>query len=73
MKAHKCPVCDGNGLIPAGFYEKTPNIFPITCRSCKGTGVLWEPETLSDYDPKRSAELRRFKASEWAKSEEETK
>lgn len=49
---HKCPVCDGRGNVPAGFYNIDP--YPqatggagnITlegmCRTCNGAGVLWE-------------------------------
>jgi DnaJ-class molecular chaperone len=42
-----CPVCMGNGLVPNGFYNKTGNTWtstsasPETCRSCQGTGVVW--------------------------------
>lgn len=40
---HPCPVCTGRGLVPAGFYSR----LPITgadegCRSCDGTGVVWD-------------------------------
>jgi len=42
-----CPVCRGNGLVPNGFYRQTSgdwatdSIVPETCRSCKGTGIVW--------------------------------
>lgn len=43
----RCPVCNGNGLVPPGFYGQTsgnwiwsPTI-PETCRSCNGTGIVW--------------------------------
>lgn len=43
---HKCPVCDGKGVVPHGFYNTSPyfsstNIAPETCRSCYGQGVIW--------------------------------
>ena len=44
---HRCPVCNGKGIVPNGFYDTTKNVWtsssiePITCRSCNGTGVLW--------------------------------
>lgn len=49
---HKCPVCDGRGNVPFGFYEAgwtghyTTGTKPIPvedCRTCNGKGVLWEP------------------------------
>ena len=50
LKPHKCPVCDGRGLVAFLFYDtdtiSSPNITtkgctPEQCRSCKGAGVLW--------------------------------
>lgn len=44
---HRCPVCNGNGLVPNGFYMQTSgdwstsSITPETCRSCSGTGIVW--------------------------------
>lgn len=45
---HRCPVCEGKGLVPPGFYQ----VLDVTnivievgeCRSCKGTGIVWEPK-----------------------------
>ena len=43
---HCCPVCDGNGLVPAGFYNQTSgewsggNLIPEQCRSCDGKGYI---------------------------------
>ena len=46
MAVHLCPVCKGRGLVDAGFYNVNgtpiPNVEPITCRTCKGDGVLWD-------------------------------
>jgi len=45
---HICPVCGGNGLVPNGFYMQTSGHWPTTsvtpemCRSCNGTGIVWE-------------------------------
>jgi hypothetical protein len=42
-----CPICNGNGLVPNGFYTQTGgrwitcSITPETCRSCNGTGIVW--------------------------------
>lgn len=44
---HKCPVCNGNGLVPNGFYTQTTgrwssaNVEPERCKSCNGKGVVW--------------------------------
>ena len=42
----KCPVCGGNGLVPAGFYLTatgqitTSSCAPETCRACNGKGYI---------------------------------
>lgn len=47
LAPHRCPVCNGNGLVPNGFYMQTSghwstsSITPETCRSCSGTGIVW--------------------------------
>ena len=47
LAPHRCPVCNGNGLVPNGFYMQTSghwttsSITPETCRSCGGTGIVW--------------------------------
>lgn len=44
---HKCPICEGHGMVPGGFYTalagcgSTSNVTAETCRSCDGNGVLW--------------------------------
>lgn len=44
-KPHVCPVCSGRGTVPAGFYREGPDAskLPQTCRTCWGSGVVWEP------------------------------
>lgn len=43
---HRCPVCNGKGLVPNGFYMQTSgnwstsSITPETCRSCSGSGII---------------------------------
>ena len=49
MKPHKCPVCNGNGIVDAGFYNQTSGEWTSTggtepCRSCEGTGIVWETD-----------------------------
>ena len=47
LAPHRCPVCNGSGLVPNGFYMQTSShwstssITPEICRSCGGTGVVW--------------------------------
>lgn len=41
----KCPICDGKGIVKAGYYDLEgikdySNCDPEKCRSCKGTGVI---------------------------------
>jgi hypothetical protein len=43
-----CPVCEGRGHVPAGFYHSVAwqswsasSLTPEKCRSCDGTGVVW--------------------------------
>jgi hypothetical protein len=45
---YKCPVCEGRGTVPSGFYNQgTWGTWVVSawgvemCRSCQGTGVLW--------------------------------
>ena len=46
-KPYVCPVCFGRGFVAGGFYSSTGSTWvssttaPETCRSCNGTGVLW--------------------------------
>lgn len=45
---HRCPVCDGRGLVPAGFYFAVGAVSysgsgttTEKCRSCDGKGLVW--------------------------------
>ncbi len=44
--AVRCPVCNGNGLVPNGFYNQTSGSWdststaPEKCRSCQGQGYI---------------------------------
>lgn len=45
MMPHKCPVCQGKGLVPYGFYSSysvhiTTNTAPEQCKSCSGSGII---------------------------------
>lgn len=41
---YRCPVCQGTGLVPNGFYShtsghwSTTSVSPEKCRTCNGTG-----------------------------------
>jgi uncharacterized cupin superfamily protein len=47
---YRCPVCGGNGKVPAGFYNQTggrwitSNAADETCRTCNGRGIVWRGE-----------------------------
>lgn len=47
LNPYRCPVCNGTGLVPNGFYTRTisywptTDVTPETCRTCKGTGIFW--------------------------------
>ena len=62
MKPYCCPVCNGRGTVPCGFYQ-TSKFYSVSessdemCKSCKGTGVLWlEDEKLNSNDVKEIIE-----------------
>jgi len=46
-RPHVCPVCNGRGLVPGGFYDIdnlriTLVTKPEMCRTCGGTGIVWD-------------------------------
>ena len=53
MTPHKCPVCNGTALVSYPPYVAgdcpyfTATSAPWPCRSCNGTGVIWEPEGIA--------------------------
>ncbi len=63
MTPHKCPVCNGRGVVEGGFYNQPPmsheyrptSTGPMTetCKACSGTGILWgfSYETTPSYTP----------------------
>ena len=42
----KCPICDGHGIVPGGFYDSvageitTSTVSSEICRNCGGLGVV---------------------------------
>jgi len=50
MKWQICPVCEGRGIVPQGFYSyplgqefATSSNIPEQCKSCTGEGKILEP------------------------------
>ena len=44
---HRCPVCNGTGTVPYGFYlQISPTSVASfeTCRQCKGEGYIWSKD-----------------------------
>ncbi len=46
MKPYRCPVCDGKGTMPAGFYGRG-GAWPADdeCKACGGDGIVWGKES----------------------------
>lgn len=43
---HRCPICNGSGIVSPGFYNSTSgfstsNASSEPCRQCCGTGIIW--------------------------------
>lgn len=51
IQPFRCPVCEGMGTVPPGFYigghYSSTNSARETCKSCNGTGVVWSEEEKS--------------------------
>ncbi len=43
--AQKCPVCEGKGKMPPGFYPDGASGQWIDCRSCSGRGIVFGYQT----------------------------
>lgn len=47
MKPYKCPICNGTGIVPGGFYlsvngySSTSTATAKVCRQCQGSGIVW--------------------------------
>ena len=60
MTPHKCPVCEGRGNVPSGFYDSPTMIHEYpptstvstteTCKSCNGQGILWDSNSSPTPD-----------------------
>lgn len=66
-QAQRCPVCDGRGLVPNGFYtfnggyaSGTADIAPEQCRSCeKGIILIEEGEDILPDLPRFTDEKKK--------------
>jgi len=47
VKPFKCPICNGTGNVPGGFYESVGDgewastRLADECRKCEGKGIIW--------------------------------
>jgi hypothetical protein len=41
VEAHRCPVCEGRGIVPGSFYTGLPILADEPCRACDASGVVW--------------------------------
>lgn len=61
---HKCPVCDGTGLvsrppwIAGDVYEwSTTGTGPYTCKVCHGTAIVWAHAPAEPAPPLNSPDV----------------
>lgn len=52
-RPYVCPVCEGRGAVPPGFYGTMTTAAGLAalglCRSCGGSGVLWGAADPGDF------------------------
>lgn len=45
LQPYRCPVCNGKGIVPVGFYStgavSTNTATDEPCRTCHGKGIVW--------------------------------
>lgn len=52
---HRCPICGGRGMVSGGFYTTlsghwtASNVSAETCRTCRGSGIVWEQGDIAAY------------------------
>lgn len=46
-----CPVCQGRGVVPAGFYGPTNDLSGEVCRGCNGKGMLRVSQVMGTVEP----------------------
>lgn len=55
MEPYKCPICNGTGIVPGGFYlsvngHSSSNRTTEMCRQCQGSGIVWGIEDCDRED-----------------------
>lgn len=45
MSVHVCPICNGKGQVPPGFYSGSVDI--RGCMACDGKGVIVAPDVAN--------------------------
>jgi hypothetical protein len=58
MKPQTCPICQGKGELPMGFYGAKDNWYygtsdataKIICRNCNGSGIVYYTTTALNTD-----------------------
>ena len=53
MTPHLCPVCQGRGFVPLGFYNfgnTAASLNNEPCIACCGKGVLWDDPNFNFTD-----------------------
>jgi len=69
---HRCPICNGNGLVPNGFYNQTSGMWcttdtaPECCKSCNGKGIVWELDSSILFVQDNEQKCRMFRSSNTA-------
>jgi DnaJ-class molecular chaperone len=49
----RCPVCEGRGVVPYGFYgDQGAGTGAEPCRSCGGTGIVTAPVVMEQEKKK---------------------
>ena len=77
MSANLCPVCEGRGLLPTGFYDfyrVSPSLAftsPVVCRTCQGEGIVWPPREAENEDLKERVERWKAYGLRWEMKAEE--
>jgi len=50
---HRCPICNGTGEQPmqesANVDHTQTALCPLSCRTCGGGGIVWEPDRDAPY------------------------
>jgi DnaJ-class molecular chaperone len=56
QEPERCPVCEGRGMVPQGFYGEqsvATQTGTEPCRSCGGAGIITTPAVVEQEQEKR--------------------